>query len=373
MNLIEKAILEWSYRTRKGYPDMNSREDIALFESIFGFNLINEAKHPFEYLSKEAQEVGKDLIQKLNLDDDEIIAHAKNRIIVYTDRPRREVFQALANLGYEKQQVRGSSGGGYVTPDGIEIIHKNQTSIGNAGLDNEDALVRKIVERISAEGGPIDVLLKGKNGVDLEYKKVTGAKGVGRETSDNKKADVILTSTSGDIPISVKEDKAFRWSSAMRTHKDIFKAVLEPGLEGTENLKLVQDGKNPFLLNMINPKNNKPYGSIYVLDAPGMDYQTLAFGSDNSVVVKANFADEDFTFDNNKLTIATAGNYSKEEHFSENDKPIIRFERNASKATQDQGIFSRGITIRTVPAKGYNNRTERANVLVLNYKDLDIK
>lgn len=373
MNLIDRVILEWSYKTRKGYPDINSQEDIALFESIFGFNLVNEAKHPFEYLSKEAQELGKDLIQKLNLGDDEIIAHAKNRIIVYTDRPRREVFQALANLGYEKQQVRGSSAGGYVTPEGIEIIHKNQTSIGNAGLDNEEALVNKVNERINAEGGPIDIVFKGKNGVDFDYKNVTGAKGVGRETGGNKKADVILTSNSGDIPISVKEDKAFRWSSAMRTHKDIFRAVLEPGLEGTEDLKLVQDENNPFLLNMMNPKNGKPYGSIYVIDAPGMDYQTLAFGSDNSVVVKANFADEDFSFDNNTLTIQTAGNYSKDEHFSENDKPIIRFERNASKATQPEGIYGRGITIRTVPAKGYNNRTERANVLVLNYKDLDIK
>ena len=67
MNLIDKVILEWSYKTKKGYPDINSQEDMTLFESIFGFNLINEAKHPFEYLSKEAQEVGKDLIQKLNL------------------------------------------------------------------------------------------------------------------------------------------------------------------------------------------------------------------------------------------------------------------------------------------------------------------
>ena len=39
MNLIDKAILEWSYKTRKGYPDINNQEDIALFESMFGFSL----------------------------------------------------------------------------------------------------------------------------------------------------------------------------------------------------------------------------------------------------------------------------------------------------------------------------------------------
>lgn len=39
MNLIEKAILEWSYRTKKGYPDLNNEEDLRVFESMFGFTL----------------------------------------------------------------------------------------------------------------------------------------------------------------------------------------------------------------------------------------------------------------------------------------------------------------------------------------------
>ena len=42
MNLIDKVILEWSYKTKKGYPDINSQEDMALFESMFGFNIKEE-------------------------------------------------------------------------------------------------------------------------------------------------------------------------------------------------------------------------------------------------------------------------------------------------------------------------------------------
>jgi hypothetical protein len=42
MNLIDKAILEWSYRTKKGYPDINSQEDMALFESMFGFSILEK-------------------------------------------------------------------------------------------------------------------------------------------------------------------------------------------------------------------------------------------------------------------------------------------------------------------------------------------
>lgn len=36
MNLIDKVILEWSYRTKKGYPDLNNKEDLRVFESLFG-------------------------------------------------------------------------------------------------------------------------------------------------------------------------------------------------------------------------------------------------------------------------------------------------------------------------------------------------
>ena len=39
MNLIDRVILEWSYRTKKGYPDLNNEEDLRVFESMFGIDL----------------------------------------------------------------------------------------------------------------------------------------------------------------------------------------------------------------------------------------------------------------------------------------------------------------------------------------------
>lgn len=39
MNLIDRIILEWSYRTKKGYPDLNNEEDLRVFESLFDINL----------------------------------------------------------------------------------------------------------------------------------------------------------------------------------------------------------------------------------------------------------------------------------------------------------------------------------------------
>ena len=42
MNLIDRVILEWSYKTKKGYPDLNNEEDLRVFESLFGFDLSEE-------------------------------------------------------------------------------------------------------------------------------------------------------------------------------------------------------------------------------------------------------------------------------------------------------------------------------------------
>ena len=42
MNTIDKVLLEWSHKTNKGYPDINSKEDMDLFESMFGFRLNEE-------------------------------------------------------------------------------------------------------------------------------------------------------------------------------------------------------------------------------------------------------------------------------------------------------------------------------------------
>lgn len=42
MNTVDKVLLEWSLKTDKGYPDINSKEDMDLFESMFGFRLDEE-------------------------------------------------------------------------------------------------------------------------------------------------------------------------------------------------------------------------------------------------------------------------------------------------------------------------------------------
>jgi hypothetical protein len=61
MDILEKVIQEWSHKTNKGYPDINSKEDMDLFESMFGFRLNKEVMKEEE----EQEEVSVEDIKKL--------------------------------------------------------------------------------------------------------------------------------------------------------------------------------------------------------------------------------------------------------------------------------------------------------------------
>ena len=346
------------------------KESVEKKNTPLKFRVVKEVKKPFEYLNSEAQKVGNSLKQELGLEDGEIKAAAKNRIIVFTDRTRSDVFKSLADLGYERDStMTGSSGGGYKTPEGIEIIHKNQTSLGNIGLDNEDKVVNVINESKSSVENLIVIFTAGDK--KLVYKGVTGAKGVGRDTGDNKKADILIIDSKGPQPISIKKDGLFRWSSAMKSHGYVFDKIMGDAFDGKmDNLKLVPDEENKRLLKMTNPANNKSYGRIFVKNVPGMDLETLAFGSDNAAIVQRSFEDSDFNLEGNTLTITASKIITDINEFSDDDQPILQFERNASKATKLDGYKGRGITLRTIPISIKNKETTRANNLTLDWNDI---
>lgn len=374
MNLIDKVILEWSYRTKKGYPDINNEEDMRLFESMFGIDLNEMAKKPFSFLNSQAQEVGKAIIDKLNIPKDEIAAHAKNRIIVLTDIPRKEVFQALQSMGFERDTtMRGSSGGGYRTPEGVEIIHKPKslTALGGAGVGNENFIVEKIKSALE-NTSPLTVVFDSNDGPNLEYKGVTGVSHVGKEGEKKGwKGDISLNTSSGIKHISIKEDGPYRWESVMKRYKDFYENFITKAFnEEYDFIRLVPLEDNPRVLQMMNPDNDKPYGRIFVLNHPDVEKDTysMAFGEDKAEIAQRSFTDGDFNLDGNTLKISTSRTMKDLDDFRDEDLPIIEFERNASKATKLEGPFGRGIVMRTSPKKRYLKATERANNLIL---DLD--
>ena len=105
MNIIDRVILEWSYKTKKGYPDINSQEDMALFESIFGFiPLLNEDKDLVNLIKSKINRYG----------DISATAGTSKIVLKFSEIPSRgassstlrgEVFTELEKLANQEEDI----------------------------------------------------------------------------------------------------------------------------------------------------------------------------------------------------------------------------------------------------------------------------
>ena len=379
MNVFDKFFQRYSYKFPKGYPDMNDPNDVLLLESLLeklGVNL-KEVRHPFNYLSPKAQEVGKEIIDKLNIPEEDIKGANKNKIIILTDIPRQEIFSSLEKLGYKRDpNISGSTPGGFVAPNGTPIIHKFK-SLGT-GIKNENIFadtINNIIEQSTEGFIDIEIIANNKT---LSYKKVNKAISIGKEGEKKQwKGDVLLKTEEGDKSISLKQDGKFRWEGAITRYENLYRNFLSKA-ENNEipNLELKPDPENPKVLQMWNPNNNKPYGRIFIKDLPEFNdpeyLKSISFGKDNAVIVQRTFSNKDFSYNenNNQLKISATKIITSIDDFTPEDFPVLEFERNASKATKLTGALGRGIILRISPQTQMLRAGEKANNLVLSYDDI---
>lgn len=123
MDLLDKVLLEWSVKCDKGYPDLNNEKDLAIFESIFGFDYtITELKKlDYDVLTDKAKKIAEELITLLNITQDQIKPSSSTSIVIY-DENRALLFDKIQNSGKfgKATQVRT----GNWKKDGITIIVK---------------------------------------------------------------------------------------------------------------------------------------------------------------------------------------------------------------------------------------------------------
>ena len=341
---------------------------------------LDEATGTYEELSTDAKEVAQEIMKALSLSKEEIGKHARNRIIVKSDKPRAEIFSSLAKMGFERAtNVVGSHPGGFRTPNGIEIIHKpisKGISRGNAGLDNEMEFVEGI-NNLLAQEGPLDVILKGSN-KETTIKGVTEVVHIGKEgESKGWKGDAKLITSSGSTHISIKKDGKYRWESVIKRYRDVFEAVMRKGMEGKlPGLELKPEPEFPNVLMMWDPSKGKPYGRIIITDHPQLqdDFEGMAFGPDEAIVVQRTFTEKDFSLSGKAIQVQCSAVAETLDDFEEGDIPVLEFERNASKASKDpnkdpKDIYGRGIGMRTTPYK-HAKGGEKSNQYIISYEDL---
>ncbi len=354
-----------------------------ILEEVLKKTLAEYNKKPYDNLSDKAKKVADEIITSLNIPKEEIKSDTKDRIVILTDIPRNEVFAGLENLGYKRvnKDVVKSSSSGYVTSDGVQIIHKEKTlgSVGGAGIANEKLFVNNINEAIKSLPDGANLKINQEKGNPLIIKNVVEVKSIGKEgEKQGLKGDAkIYHGKKGDLQtnVSIKKDGDFRWASVMTELKDFYIQFLTAAAKGKiKDLQLKKDPKNPTVLQMWNPKTKSSYGRVYITNHPSIigkeNLEKLAFGPDDAIIVQRSFSDSDFKIEGNDIIVQSTKIIKDISELEELDYPVLEFERNASKASKTSGLTSRGIVLRVSPIRRLKNPKSKANSLVLDYNNI---
>jgi hypothetical protein len=214
MNLVEKVILEWSYRCEKGYPDLSNEKDMELFESLFGFRL-NEAVLDWKEFSEASRKYSR-----LRLLDDKIenkdpfeFLDGSQSALTYTDDSYAPLFHSMEVDAIKK--IGGSRINHFPffkDQEGNDVSFsalKKTKEFGGSGGSKKEKNERQehgLINAINAVPGV--KTLKGTNGVEItgvqSAVKVEGENAFGKEPY----ADVILKVKGQDIKVSAKGNDA---------------------------------------------------------------------------------------------------------------------------------------------------------------------
>jgi len=129
MDILDKLIQEWSWRTEKGYPDLTNKDDLKILREVFGINL-NELTvsptyqsrgefNPFYTVDPELDKEVRELLNAKGINFNSIIYKAVEKAekepILKTGRIPFELFQDENNsldvfINIPKNKVKADYG-----------------------------------------------------------------------------------------------------------------------------------------------------------------------------------------------------------------------------------------------------------------------
>ena len=197
-----------------------------------------------------------------------------------------------------------SSLGGAIFPDSpVIVLVKDTGKQGekSAGIANE-LEIASILESVIETYGPSTITFVDPRGKKMTIKNCTSVDVAGRDVSDRKKADVVLTSENGSLPISIKKLDADMWESADSMFGARARVILD---------KLVKD-KVVKLTKIGDRKSKSGTVPVYelskeiVIEPTEAEALNAIFGSDlnpKGGVVIQTFKPEHFVQDKNNVTV----------------------------------------------------------------------
>jgi hypothetical protein len=384
MKVIDKILLEWSYKCHDGVVDLDNHDKVMILREMLDEESNNNLDMFFEAnippLAEEAVQYIKD---KYGFDDSNFKFASKSTFgILLPDNfklSRTEVMTDLEknpDFKFNPGSIgAGSSVGRLKFKDKVLIYIKFKKGQGDqsSGKVNESKFYTLINSHIlTGEDGniiPITVVLKSTDKT-LQFDDIIECKDSSKtDATDYAKADAQLINVNNKVAanISLKKRNAIRWESSKTRFADLFNNFIKKALNnqlGNITLSPVVGSKNKYKL--YDSSTNQILSKVIVTNAPETDNDSIIFGKDNpkTIVIKEDFERfTNYTFENNILTITCDKIYtSLDDVMGTNDEPIFAFSNHIG---QSYGIefrvFSKGALYSEDKLKGskaeidYNN------------------
>jgi hypothetical protein len=256
---------------------------------------------------------------------------------------------------YSPDKSISSLGGIIFNNSTVAVAVKDSGNQGenSAGVANEIELA-SIIQSVVEKYGSANVTFQDPRGKKLTIKNCTSVDIAGRDTTERKKADVVLRSERGSLPISIKELNADMWESADSLFGDKAKQIIK---------KLMDDGT--IELETIGEKRNKRTGQsipVYklskeiVVEPTPEEALNAIFGSDISPkggVVIQTFKPQHFTQDGDNIKVDAHAIIAKKEDIPESHLMVWLIRNDSTRNNPLPGLRTLGVTLtRGIGKKG---------------------
>ncbi len=219
------------------------------------------------------------------------------KLTVHTDENRLKLIVELAKeLDGKYVKCDPGSSIGCIQMDNCRVYVK---PISNPGIENEHNFFSIVKQHIDSGCNRIKI---GRRVI----KNVQSIEMAGHDTKNNKKADMVIQTASGDFPISIKKSNAERWASTDVIH-------------GTEACKLLDQMVSDKTVELSDWSDD---GKVKRLSQPIArrlrldEINHVVFGSDilgDGLVIVNSFTLDDFVFNNDTLHISGEVMYSSKD------------------------------------------------------------
>jgi len=223
----------------------------------------------------------------------------------------------------------------------------------SAGMSNELELASTI-QSVIEKYGMANVTFKDKRGKKMTIKNATEAEMTGKETSGGRKADIVLRSARGVLPISIKELSADFWESSDTAF----------GARAKEILQKLQD-EGIVKLTQIAERTNKRTGEKtpvwklnkeIVMEPTTQEAMNAIFGSDlnpRGGIVIQDFGPEHFTQKGNNIEVACHAVITNKDEIPESHLMVWQIRNDSTRMNPLPGLRTLAATLtRGIGKKG---------------------